>query len=162
MDLQQLINMLHDDSPLKRVAALRVLAMLEETRAINAIVVVYKNDPDERVREIAKWAGGIIWRAQERGYSTQNAIAAHFQKTPQDKKRDMEDVLAHSVLTHGLDLEQTVALQNQLDLARVKSDQLDQLRGDPHQYDTQLMNTLSRQITQDDLDMLDAGLNHES
>ena len=59
---------------------LRILAMVEETRALGAIKWVYKHDPEPGVRDVANWAGQVIWQASQRGHSTQGAIEELFDR----------------------------------------------------------------------------------
>lgn len=81
MDVYSLAERLRDADPRIRVAALRILAMVEETRALAAIQWIYQNDPEPGVRAVAQWAGNLIWQAQQRGHSTQRAIEEIFTHT---------------------------------------------------------------------------------
>lgn len=124
MDFDELTGRLHDDNPRVRVETLRVLAMLEETRALESILVTYKNDPDERVRHVAKWAGNIIWQARERGHDTRAAIEAHFARR---KRQDYEQMVTQQVTTDAaLDYD----LRFDADAARSKREHLDIIMGD--------------------------------
>ena len=134
MDFHDLKNRLHDSDPRVRVETLRVLAMLEETRALENIVMVYKNDPDERVRHVAKWAGNIIWQAKERGHTTEAAIQAHFKRPV---RPDLEQMVIDGATS---DAASDPALTLGLEAARTQWDQVDALKGD------------------DDTSLLDAGL----
>ncbi|MFP4322589.1 MAG: hypothetical protein ACLFTK_09060 [Anaerolineales bacterium] len=78
MIFQSIITQLHAAEPQERLTALRVLAMLEETRALDAVYVLYTQDDDAAVRQTAQWAGQILYAAQQRGYSTAEAIQTHF------------------------------------------------------------------------------------
>jgi len=81
MDVFSLAERLRDPDPRVRVEALRILAMVEETRALEAIRWVFQNDPEPGVREVAQWAGHVIWLAQQRGHSTQQAMQDIFSRT---------------------------------------------------------------------------------
>jgi len=141
MDFSELKNRLHDMNPRVRVESLRVLAMLEETRALENILHVYKNDPDERVRHVAKWAGNIIWQAKERGHSTEDAIEAHFKRR---KRPDVEQMVVDGATS---DMASDPALSLGVDAARQKWDHVDAIKGDsPFGNDD------------DDTALLDAGL----
>ena len=78
MDVYSLAQRLQDPDPRVRVETLRILAMVEETRALGAIGWVFKNDPEPGVREVANWAGRLIYAAQKRGHSTQRAVEDMF------------------------------------------------------------------------------------
>jgi hypothetical protein len=78
MDINSLPLRLRDPDPRVRVEALRILAMVEETRALDAVRWIYRNDPEPGVREVADWAGRLIWTAHQLGYSTQRALEEMF------------------------------------------------------------------------------------
>ncbi len=63
MELNELRQRLHDPDQWVRVEALRILAMVEETRALRDIEWVFKNDPEPGVRQVAQWAGRIVYAA---------------------------------------------------------------------------------------------------
>lgn len=72
--LPELLERLKHPDQWVRVETLRILAMVEEVRALNAIAHVYKNDPEAGVRQVALWAGQIIYAAK-RGAQLQAASA---------------------------------------------------------------------------------------
>lgn len=80
MDGYRLLQRLRDADPRVRVETLRILAMVEETQALEPIRWVYQNDPDPAVRQVAYWAGQLVWQAQQRGHSTQRAIEQMFNR----------------------------------------------------------------------------------
>ncbi len=80
MDIENLAEQLRDPDPHVRVATLRILAMVEETRALEAVRWIFLNDPEPGVREVANWAGRLIWAAYQRGHSTQHAVEALFER----------------------------------------------------------------------------------
>ncbi|HRE46404.1 MAG TPA: HEAT repeat domain-containing protein [Aggregatilineales bacterium] len=63
MLLDELREKLRDPDQWARVEALRILAMVEETRTLRDIEQVFKNDPEPGVRQIAQWAGRIVYAA---------------------------------------------------------------------------------------------------
>jgi hypothetical protein len=71
---ESLIHQLQSPDPHQRIHALQVLAMVEETRAVDDILSMYNNDPDSLVRKTAKWAGNLIWQAKQRGHSTESSL----------------------------------------------------------------------------------------
>lgn len=78
MDIDGLPLRLRDPDPRVRVETLRILAMVEETRALDAVRWIYKHDPEAGVREVADWAGRLIWTAHQRGYTTERALEELF------------------------------------------------------------------------------------
>jgi hypothetical protein len=65
MDMKTLQARLRDPDQWVRVEALRILAMVEETRALRDIEWVFKNDPEPGVRQIAQWAGRLVYAAHK-------------------------------------------------------------------------------------------------
>lgn len=89
MDIHNLAARLRDPNPQIRVETLRILAMVEETRALDAIRWIYRNDPEEGVRQVADWAGRAIWAAEKRGHSTQKAVQEMFSQPLSPEKEAM-------------------------------------------------------------------------
>ena len=73
-----LMDGLNNPAPAARVEMLRVLATLEETLALSRLRSMVKTEIDPQVLDVLKWAGGVIWRAQQNGYSTASAVHKHF------------------------------------------------------------------------------------
>ncbi len=92
MELEQLIDRLRNPDPCMRVETLRILAMVEETRALDAIRWVYLHDPEIGVREVAGWAGKLIWKAHKRGHSTEQAV--HHLFDPMISRQSREEFVA--------------------------------------------------------------------
>ncbi|HLA44583.1 MAG TPA: HEAT repeat domain-containing protein [Aggregatilineales bacterium] len=163
MNLHELTNLLHHPDSQQRIAALRVLAMLEETRALNAIAWVFKKDSDPQVREVAKWAGSMIWIAQEHGHSTEAAIEQFFKMGRMD---DIENLMMRKIMNDVEVAKDDTETRNALELSRarwesMKDDPLAGRRNDvasANKSGTQIMTNLSSQLSDDDLDLLDAGL----
>lgn len=151
MDVQHLINQLHHAHPHKRIEALRVLAMVEETRALNAIGVTVKDDPDEQVRQVAQWAGKLILQAQQRGHSTEKAIQSHFGS---QRGEVVEELLVKELLD---DTPDSPDAKNQMAVLQKKWEHLEALpREEPAQPPEPP--SLPSSITEDDMALLDAGL----
>lgn len=170
MNFETLTNRLYEADPQIRIETLRILAMLEETRAINAIVLIYRNDPDARVREVAKWAGNIIWQAKQRGHSTEAALSAYNRRV-ESATNHLENLFVEDLtMKAGEDN----FLRNEMDMTRAKWEQLDSLRPSTQPGATQIMGQLSARLetsgddfdlsdfeldfSEDDEDLLDAGL----
>lgn len=151
MDFTALIDLLKDNNPAVRIQALRTLAMLEETRAIEHIKWIFHNDPSAEVRDVAQWAGSIVWKAQERGYSTERAlreqlgkqnVALHEQALTDSLYADVSGMSTHKKVAalHGSNVERNRTeweRQQLLDAARQRQ---------------------QNNVAKDDLDLLDAGL----
>jgi len=92
MDIQELAQRLRDPDPRVRVEALRILAMVEETRALGAVRWVYLHDPEPGVRDVANWTGNLLWQAHRRGYSTEHALEEMFKRpmSPETQARFLE------------------------------------------------------------------------
>ncbi|GEM_PF-2442360 len=98
MDLAQLAAQLRDSDPRRRVEALRILAMVEETRALEVVRWIYQNDPEPGVRDVAYWAGGLLWQAQQRGHSTERALDELFgRKQSSERQEQFIDNLSFSL-----------------------------------------------------------------
>ncbi len=149
---QALIHALHDPDPTRRIQMLQVVAMLEETRAIQTVHDLFKSDPDPQVRQTAKWAGSLLWQAQQRGYSTDSAVEAHFARQKQVTS-DRQEAVVDSVLLHaGNDH----ALNSYLSAARTQWEVVNEVRQrDPRATQTQSAPLV---VDHDHLDLLEAGL----
>lgn len=92
MEFDELLARLHDPDQWVRVEALRILAMVEETRALKEIEVVYRHDPEPGVRQVAQWAGRILYAAvRQSKVDTQSA-------TPVNTASDREEALLSSLV----------------------------------------------------------------
>jgi hypothetical protein len=89
MDIFDLAQRLRDPDPRVRVETLRILAMVEETKALSAVRWIYQNDPEPGVREVANWAGNMIWQADQRGHTTERALEQVFQPTLSPERQAM-------------------------------------------------------------------------
>ena len=74
MEISNLAQGLRSADPRERVRTLRVLAMVEETRALKAVRWLYEHDPEDGVREVAGWAMRLLAEAHKRGHSTERAM----------------------------------------------------------------------------------------
>ncbi len=90
--IDTLLERLKDPSPTVRIGVLRVLAMLEETLALPVLRGMVNTEQDTDVLPTLKWAGNLIWRAQQSGYTTEAGMHQFFrldlQKTDADKKEE--------------------------------------------------------------------------
>lgn len=89
MDIDHLAERLRDPDPRVRVETLRILAMVEETRALEAIRWIFQNDPEPGVREVADWAGRLVWAAEQRGHSTQRALEEMFARPLSAERQEL-------------------------------------------------------------------------
>ncbi|MBN1680541.1 MAG: HEAT repeat domain-containing protein [Anaerolineae bacterium] len=88
MDIFNLTNRLRDPDPRVRVETLRILAMIEETRALPAVHWIYKHDPEPGVRAVADWAGDLLWQAHKRGHSTADAVNEMFERSVSSARQE--------------------------------------------------------------------------
>lgn len=166
MTFEALLDQLKHPNPAQRLQALRILAMVEETRAVNTMLEIYKTDADPQVREVAKWAGSLVWKAAQNGYDSEAAIRAFFEggrknyaqealldrlsleASPKDKQHH-EEVMSRMVRDHS---EALSGRYNTTAPAVVPAFT---------KMDAQaFMEPSNAAPSQDDLDLLDAGLRH--
>lgn len=105
---EELQAKLRDPDQWVRVEALRILAMVEETRAIRDIEWVFKNDPEPGVRQIAQWAGRIVFAAlkqQNRPQADANApraVEEAFLNSLIDKDHRTYEAMQNQMMQHEL------------------------------------------------------------
>ncbi len=125
MVFQTWLARLQHPDPAVRIEALQVLAMVEETEALPAVGMVYKRDPDPAVREVARWAGRLIWEAQQRGHSTAKVLETTFQPGVSNER---EELVIRSLET-GLDAGRDHSeIQFQLEQDRLKREMVEAMR----------------------------------
>jgi hypothetical protein len=78
MKFEVLLAGLDNPQPAVRVDVVRVLGMLDEVRALEALRQRYQVETDEAVRSTIAWAGKRLYEAQQAGYSTLNEVFRHF------------------------------------------------------------------------------------
>ncbi len=78
MRLEVLLSGLESPQPAVRLDVVRVLGMLDETHALDALRARYKVEPDAAVRNAISWAGKHLFQAQQAGYSTIDELCRHF------------------------------------------------------------------------------------
>lgn len=78
MRLESLLAGLNSPHPAARLGAARVLGMVDETRALDAIRQRYRVETDPEVRDALAWAGKRLFEAQQAGYSSIDAICQRF------------------------------------------------------------------------------------
>ena len=61
-----------------RLDVVRVLGMVEETRALDRLRVLYPAEPDEALRRAMAWAGSRLFQAQQAGHTTVDAVCQYF------------------------------------------------------------------------------------
>jgi hypothetical protein len=101
-------SQLQDPDQWARVEALRVLAMVEETRALRAIEAVFRTDSEPGVRQVAQWAGKIIYAA----YKLEKAGPASAPAENIHEERMLESLVEKRAgVYHGM---QAAKLQSEL------------------------------------------------
>ncbi|MBN1562272.1 MAG: HEAT repeat domain-containing protein [Anaerolineae bacterium] len=78
MKLSVLLGGLHNPNPATRLDVVRVLGMLDETRALEPLRECYPNETDDSVRQAIAWAGKRLFQAYQAGYSTVDEIFQYF------------------------------------------------------------------------------------
>ncbi|NDJ77670.1 MAG: HEAT repeat domain-containing protein [Chloroflexi bacterium] len=78
MKLEVLLGGLNNAEPAVRLDVVRVLGMLDETRALEALRERYQKETDPNVRNAIAWAGKRLFEARQAGYSTIDEIFRHF------------------------------------------------------------------------------------
>lgn len=113
MDIHNLAEQLRDPDPRIRVETLRILAMLEETRALPAVRWIYKYDPEAGVRDVANWTGQLLWAAHKRGHSTLHAVEEMYNQpmSPEHQARFLEALEFDGVPTRNLKIQKYAAEQ---------------------------------------------------
>jgi len=78
MKLHELIAGLDHPEPVVRRDVARVLGMVEETRALDALRQRYPTETDPDVQAALAWAGKRLFAAQQAGHTTVDAICQYF------------------------------------------------------------------------------------
>ncbi len=72
----ELQQRLKDPDQWVRVEALRIVAMVEEIRALGDIERIFKTDPEPGVRQVAQWAGRLVYAAYKQQKRSTEQLAA--------------------------------------------------------------------------------------
>ncbi|MBI5960634.1 MAG: HEAT repeat domain-containing protein [Chloroflexi bacterium] len=78
MKFEVLLAGLDNPQPAVRLDVVRVLGMLDEVRALDALRARHAQETDPSVREAISWAGKRLYQAQQAGYSTLDELFRHF------------------------------------------------------------------------------------
>lgn len=78
MRLQTLLSDLRSPQPETRIAAARVLGLVEETLALEAIRKAFLMETEPNAKQAINWGGGRIHAAQKRSYTTLDDIFERF------------------------------------------------------------------------------------
>ncbi|GIK66518.1 MAG: hypothetical protein BroJett018_43120 [Chloroflexota bacterium] len=78
MKLEVLLQGVNAPNPETRLNVVRVLGMVEETRALSVLGERFKVETDATVKQAIQWAGKKIHQASQSGYSTINEIFRFF------------------------------------------------------------------------------------
>lgn len=102
--LTALIEGLSHARPEVRLDVARVLGMLDETRALEALRARYPAEPDPTVRSAIAWAGRRLHDAQQSGYDTLNALVRYF-NVEREVAQPFDAAEAETLrqMEHGLD-----------------------------------------------------------
>lgn len=78
MNLEDLLNGLKADDATTRLQAARIIGLLDETLALDALAARYCVENVGEVRAAIAWAGKRVQAARQAGYTTLDAIFKHF------------------------------------------------------------------------------------
>jgi len=146
MQPADLIARLQQPDAAIRLDTLRILAMLEETEALEAVARIYRSDPDANVRRAAVWAGKILYQAQQRGHSTAQALAALETERPAE---DTEDLMLAGLMS-PLDGEgKALQAQNTMEQLRLQQELLDTMQTQADRADGASLTDLAADILDD-------------
>ncbi|NWG15242.1 MAG: HEAT repeat domain-containing protein, partial [Chloroflexi bacterium] len=78
MNLEDLLNGLKADDASARLQAARIIGLLDETLALDALAARYRVETAAEVKAAIAWAGKRVQAARQAGYTTLDAIFKHF------------------------------------------------------------------------------------
>lgn len=78
MNLQQLLQDLTSPDAYTRLQTARVIGMLDETAALDALAAQYRSETVSEIRGALAWAGRRVQEAKKAGYTTLDAIFNYF------------------------------------------------------------------------------------
>lgn len=78
MKLESFLNDLHAPEPVIRARAARILGMLDEVDALDALTAQFKAETHPAVKAAIAWAGKRLQAARHSGYTTLEAIMHYF------------------------------------------------------------------------------------
>lgn len=78
MNLEDLLNGLKADDATTRLQAARIIGLLDETLALDALAARYRVENVGEVKAAIAWAGKRVQAARQAGYTTLDAIFKHF------------------------------------------------------------------------------------
>ncbi|MCB9436370.1 MAG: HEAT repeat domain-containing protein [Anaerolineales bacterium] len=78
MNLNQLLQGLKDENPARRLAMIRIIGVVEETRLLKPIRDQFLSETVPQVKSALEWAGKRLYAAHQSGYSTINGFFDHF------------------------------------------------------------------------------------
>lgn len=149
MNLQTLLHRLQDADPAVRIETLRILAMVEETQALQAVAHVFKTDPDVRVRQMAQWAGQLLWQAHQRGHSTEQALRQQYAAPAKPEHEEMLIAeISSPTFTGKSKLDQKFLIERELQAQQ--RELLDALREKPSDTNDVSLADLAEGLLQDD------------
>ena len=112
MKLEVLVGGLENPQPAVRLDVVRVLGMLDETRALEALRRRYPVETDPVVRNAITWAGKRLYQAQQAGYSTVDELFRYFNidkeiaNTPDETEQGLMDKMADNLHRDLLDMQE--------------------------------------------------------
>jgi len=110
--LDQLLNGLNNPDPAARIDTLRILATLEETQALPACRALIKTETNPDVINTLKWAGNLIWQAQQKGYSTEAGLRAYFRHDLAQTEDEQREAAKLAEVQQRMEIERIKDQQN--------------------------------------------------
>jgi len=101
-----------------RLEIVRVLGMLDETRALPALRARYAHEPDATVQQAIAWAGQRIFAAEQAGYSTLGAIFRFFnvdrelETAPDEQERKLMEKLQDNLTRELQEMQLRASVRN--------------------------------------------------
>src|SRR5258708_35395705 len=89
--LKILTDQLGSALPQNRIEALCALVMLEETEALTLLTQMWSQESHPEVKQAIGWAGKQIHAAQQRGYTTVEAMAEMFKLHLGPDEKEIEE-----------------------------------------------------------------------
>lgn len=78
MNLNMLLQGLKDENPTRRLAIIRIIGVVEETRLLKPVRDQYLTETVPQVKSAIEWAGKRLYTAHQSGFDTLNALFEHF------------------------------------------------------------------------------------
>lgn len=106
MNLDMLLQELKDENPARRLAVIRIIGVVEETRLLKPIRDQFLAESVPQVKSALEWAGKRLYTAHQSGYDTLNAFFTHFNLT-----REIENMASEAEAKLIKDMESNMQVE---------------------------------------------------